>query len=205
MAREVGAREKELTNQIHRELLKQYLNEVKTLTPSFISSIKIYLTIKNYQQKQQQNRNLNGLVQAEKNRNYIIKIIIEKINEIIRILQLTTYDEDEWLNDDITIMKQLLVVNFYFYFFKTIIYFLLKNNFDSRLKHASEWLLDSNAIMNSVGEKSFKDSIDIAITLASKIQDKNQNEYIIAECEKLNNLFNGMYKFILEGKVCFYI
>ena len=107
MAREVDAREKELTHQIHRDLLKQYLNEVKSLTPSFISSIKIYLTIKNYQQ--QQNRNLNGLIQAEKNRNYIIKIIFEKINEIIRILQLTTYDEDEWLNDDITIMKQLLV------------------------------------------------------------------------------------------------
>ena len=35
--------------------------------------------------------------------------ISSKINEIIRILQLTTYDEDEWLNDDITIMKQLLV------------------------------------------------------------------------------------------------
>ena len=108
MAREVDAREKELTHQIHRDLLKQYLNEVKSLTPSFISSIKIYLTIKN-QVNYQQNRNSNGLVQAEKNRNHLIKMIFEKINEIIRILQLTTYDEDEWLNDDITIIKQLSV------------------------------------------------------------------------------------------------
>jgi vinculin len=106
MAREVDSREKELTHQIHRDLLNRHLNEVKSLTPSFISSIKIYLTIKHQTVKKS---NSNGLLQAEKNRDYVIKTICDKINEIIRILQLTTYDEDEWLNDDLTIMKQRLV------------------------------------------------------------------------------------------------
>lgn len=84
----------------------------------------------------------------------------------------------------------------------SIFTYILQNNFETRIKHASEWLLDSNANMNCIGEKSFKDSVDIALTLASKIQDKNQSDYVIAECEKLNTLFDGMQKFILEGKVC---
>lgn len=104
MAREVDAREKELTHQYHRDLLNQYLNEVKSLTPSFISSIKLYLTL-----RYSTNTNASGVKHAERNRDYIIKLMCDKINEIIRILQLTTYDEDEWLNDDLTIMKQRLV------------------------------------------------------------------------------------------------
>lgn len=30
----------------------------------------------------------------------------DEINEIIRILQLTTYDEDEWDADNLTVMKK---------------------------------------------------------------------------------------------------
>ena len=31
-----------------------------------------------------------------------------EIHEVIRVLQLTTYDEDEWGADDITVMKKAL-------------------------------------------------------------------------------------------------
>ena len=30
----------------------------------------------------------------------------DEINEIIRVLQLTTYDEDEWDADNLTVMKK---------------------------------------------------------------------------------------------------
>ena len=30
----------------------------------------------------------------------------DEIHEIIRVLQLTTYDEDEWDADDLTVMKK---------------------------------------------------------------------------------------------------
>lgn len=32
-----------------------------------------------------------------------------EIHEVIRVLQLTTYDEDEWDADDLTIMKKAMV------------------------------------------------------------------------------------------------
>ena len=34
-----------------------------------------------------------------------------EIHEIIRVLQLTTYDEDEWGADDITVMKKAMVTH----------------------------------------------------------------------------------------------
>jgi hypothetical protein len=40
---------------------------------------------------------------------FLIKCLSDEINEIIRILQLTTYDEFE--TDDLTIVKQKLVKN----------------------------------------------------------------------------------------------
>ncbi len=35
--------------------------------------------------------------------------MIDEINEIIRVLQLTTYDEDEWEADNLTSMKKAQV------------------------------------------------------------------------------------------------
>jgi hypothetical protein len=57
--------------------------------------------------------------------------------------------------------------------------------------------------MNGIGEKSFRNALDDAITIAQKIEDKTQSNYVIAEYEKLNSLFNGMHKYIYEGKVSF--
>ncbi|RMZ93398.1 vinculin-like isoform X1, partial [Brachionus plicatilis] len=45
MTREVDAREKELTNPTSRERLCEHLDQVKTLIPSFISSIKVVLIL----------------------------------------------------------------------------------------------------------------------------------------------------------------
>lgn len=33
----------------------------------------------------------------------------DEVQEIIRVLQLTTYDEDEWDADDVTVMKKSVV------------------------------------------------------------------------------------------------
>lgn len=35
----------------------------------------------------------------------------DEIHEIIRVLQLTTYDEEEWDADDLTVMKKAQVIN----------------------------------------------------------------------------------------------
>lgn len=45
VSREVGAREKELTHQVHRDILVRCLDQVKTLAPILICSMKIYIHI----------------------------------------------------------------------------------------------------------------------------------------------------------------
>ena len=38
---------------------------------------------------------------------------MEAIQEIMRVLQLTSYDEDEWESDELTINKRIKVNNMY--------------------------------------------------------------------------------------------
>jgi len=57
-----------------------------------------------------------GVGEAQSNRDYVIQKMSNEIHEIIRVLQLTTYDEEEWDADDITVMKkaqvQMLISSF---------------------------------------------------------------------------------------------
>jgi len=50
-----------------------------------------------------------GVTEAQSNRDYVIQKMSNEIHEIIRVLQLTTYDEEEWDADDITVMKKAQV------------------------------------------------------------------------------------------------
>ncbi|XP_014662206.1 PREDICTED: vinculin-like [Priapulus caudatus] len=122
----VDAREKELTHQVHREILVRCLDNVKNLTPVLISSMKIFIQI--------MSQGGNGLKESQENRNYLVQRMTDEINEIIRVLQLTTYDEDEWDADDLTVMKKS------------------QQAIESKLVPAHEWLLDPNAIRGGVGE-----------------------------------------------------
>lgn len=45
------------------------------------------------------------------NRDYLVRKMSDEIYEIIRVLQLTTYDEEEWDVDDIIVMKKVQVCN----------------------------------------------------------------------------------------------
>ena len=46
---------------------------------------------------------------AQTNRDYVVRKMSDEIHEIIRVLQLTTYDEEEWDADDLAIMKKAQV------------------------------------------------------------------------------------------------
>lgn len=50
-----------------------------------------------------------SVIEATENRNYLASRMTDEINEIIRVLQLTTYDEDEWDADNLTCMKKAQV------------------------------------------------------------------------------------------------
>lgn len=63
-----------------------------------------------------------GAEEAGVNRDYLAQRMTDEINEIIRVLQLTTYDEDEWDADNLTGMKRALTV------------------IDSKMQAAHDWL-----------------------------------------------------------------
>lgn len=60
-----------------------------------------------------------GADEAAENRNYLSGRMSDELNEIIRVLQLTTYDEEEWDADQLT-------VSYFLLFTHTILLILLK-------------------------------------------------------------------------------
>lgn len=64
-----------------------------------------------------------GASDAAENRNYLAARMTEELHEIIRVLQLTTYDEDEWDADNLTVMKKA------------------HNAIQSKIRPARDWLL----------------------------------------------------------------
>lgn len=99
VSREVSAREKELTHQVHSEILVRCLEQVKILAPILICSMKVYIHIVEQGGK--------GAEEAAENRNYLAARMSEEIQEIIRVLQLTTYDEDTSELDNLTVLKKI--------------------------------------------------------------------------------------------------
>ena len=65
-----------------------------------------------------------GADEAAENRNYLSGRMSDEITEIIRVLQLTTYDEDEWEADLLTVIKKA------------------ENAIAPKLQAANDWLQD---------------------------------------------------------------
>lgn len=52
----------------------------------------------------------HGVEEAMKNRNYTFEKMSAEINEIIRVLQLTSWDEDAWANKVFSILDQFISI-----------------------------------------------------------------------------------------------
>ncbi|XP_024870178.1 vinculin isoform X6 [Temnothorax curvispinosus] len=152
VSREVSAREKELTHQVHREILVRCLEQVKTLAPILICSMKIFIHIISQGGK--------GADEAAENRNYLSGRMSDELNEIIRVLQLTTYDEEEWDADQLTVLKKA------------------QSAIESRIRAAYDWLDDGLALRGGVGEKSLRQIIEQASRLAERYLPPSQAEPI---------------------------
>ena len=92
VSHDVEARRKDLLNPYHRDLLGQHLEQVKTLAPILICSMKIFIQILG---TDAQGAN-KGMEEAVENRNYLAKRMTEEISEIMAIL------EDSAKADDIS-------------------------------------------------------------------------------------------------------
>ena len=141
VSRDVDAREKELTHLVHRDILVRCLDSVKTLAPILICGMKIYVQLLAQGKSTQE---------AAENRNYLSGRMTDEINEIIRVLQLTTYDEDEWDADNLTAMKKA------------------QNAISSKLQAAFDWLEDPDSLVGGLGEKSLRHILEYANRIADR-------------------------------------
>ncbi|CAD6191355.1 unnamed protein product [Caenorhabditis auriculariae] len=140
---DVNTRQLELTHQVHREILIRCLDAIKTLSPILICAMKIFIQINNDPAQR-------GSAEAAENRNYLSQRMTDEMNEIIRVLQLTTYDEDEWDADNVTVMRKALSAA------------------KSLLTAALDWLADPRARAGAIGEKAIRRICEYADRIAAR-------------------------------------
>ncbi|XP_063047728.1 vinculin-like isoform X2 [Engraulis encrasicolus] len=136
MAKMIDERQQELTHQEHRVMLVNSMNTVKELLPVLISAIKISVTTRC--------GGGQGLEEAVRNREYTFTKMSQEITEIIRVLQLTSWDEDAWANKDMEAMKRALAL------------------IDAKMALAKAWLKDTNAMPGEAGEQALRVVLDEA-------------------------------------------
>lgn len=178
VSREVSAREKELTHQVHREILVRCLDQVKTLAPILICSMKIFIHIISQGGK--------GAEEAAENRNYLSGRMSDELNEIIRVLQLTTYDEEEWDADQLTVLKKA------------------QSAIESRVRAAHDWLDDGRAMRGGVGEKSLRQIIQQADRLADRYLPPAQADPLAKLASQIATMTDALCELRQDGKGFFY-
>lgn len=173
VSREVGAREKELTHQVHSEILVRCLEQVKILAPILICSMKVYIHIMEQGGK--------GADEAAENRNYLSSRMSDEIQEIIRVLQLTTYDEDTSELDNLTVLKKI------------------NNAIHNKMEPALDWLANPYALRGGVGEKALRQIIENAYKAADRCLP--QDAYVIRKLAgEISSMANKLCDLRQEGK-----
>ncbi|KAF8785864.1 Vinculin like protein [Argiope bruennichi] len=127
------------------------------------------------------NQNGKGVDEAAANRNYLAQRMTDEINEIIRVLQLTNYDEDEWDADTLTVMKKA------------------QNAIDGKLAAAHDWLEDPTTVVGGVGEKSLRYILDYAMRVAERCLPPD-NAAIKKMCGDITSMTNALCELREEGK-----
>ncbi|XP_036684755.1 vinculin isoform X1 [Balaenoptera ricei] len=162
MAKMIDERQQELTHQEHRVMLVNSMNTVKELLPVLISAMKIFVTTKNSKNQ--------GIEEALKNRNFTVEKMSAEINEIIRVLQLTSWDEDAWASKkDTEAMKRALA------------------SIDSKLNQAKGWLRDPSASPGDAGEQAIRQILDEAGKVGELCAGKERRE-ILGTCKMLGQM-----------------
>ncbi|XP_034007734.1 vinculin-like isoform X6 [Trematomus bernacchii] len=137
MSKMIEERQQELTHQEHRQMLVNSMGTVKELLPVLISAIKIFVSTKTSRGA--------GVEEAEMNRRFTFEKMSAEIHEIIRVLQLTTWDEDAWANKkDMEALKRYLAL------------------IESKMAQAKGWLKDPHGQPGDPGEVALRVILDEA-------------------------------------------
>ncbi|KAG7227971.1 hypothetical protein INR49_005592 [Caranx melampygus] len=184
MAKMIDERQQELTHQEHRVMLVNSMNTVKELLPILISGIKIFVTTKT--------SGSQGVEEALKNRNFTVEKMSAEINEIIRVLQLTSWDEDAWANKlfiysvclnlkDTEAMKRALGL------------------IDSKMAQAKNWLRDPNAQPGDAGEQAIRQILDEAGKVGELCAGKERRD-ILGTARTLGHLTDQVSEMRARGQ-----
>uniref|UniRef100_T1GS06 Vinculin n=1 Tax=Megaselia scalaris TaxID=36166 RepID=T1GS06_MEGSC len=105
---QIEARRLELTHQVHSDILGRCIKEFQNLLPVLFDSMKLYILLALEQQAPNMpTPHPDAIATAADNRNYLATRMSDEVQEIIRVLQLTTYDEDTSELDNITVLKKI--------------------------------------------------------------------------------------------------
>ncbi|XP_014035769.1 vinculin isoform X1 [Salmo salar] len=174
MAKMIDERQQELTHQEHRVMLVKSMNTVKELLPVLISGIKIFVTTKT--------SGSQGVEESLKNRNFTFEKMSAEINEIIRVLQLTSWDEDAWANKkDTEAMKRALTL------------------IDSKMTQAKSWLRDPDARPGDAGEQAIRQILDEAGKVGELCAGKERRD-ILATSKTLGQITDQVSEMRARGQ-----
>ncbi|KAK7930788.1 hypothetical protein WMY93_007183 [Mugilogobius chulae] len=161
MSKMIDERQQELTHQEHRQMLVSSMNTVKELLPVLISAIKIFVATKTSRGA--------GVEEAERNRKFTFEKMSNEITEIIRVLQLTTWDEDAWANKDMEALKRSLAV------------------IESKMAQAKAWLKDPHGQPGDPGEVALRVILDEAGKVGELCAGKERKD-ILATAKALGQM-----------------
>ncbi|XP_065072400.1 vinculin-like [Rhopilema esculentum] len=165
----VDGRQADLTHQVHRDLLIKHTTSVKKTLPLLISAMKAFVTTLE--------RGGQGRAEAQENRNFLITRIIDDILEIMRVLQLKVYDEEE-AEDPTTEMRkaQGIIVG--------------------KMDQARDWLSNPSADANGLGERAIRDILKQARSVGEASNDPRINKV----CTELDQLMDNLSAYRARGQ-----
>ncbi|XP_053189160.1 vinculin-like isoform X2 [Scomber japonicus] len=173
MSKMIEERQQELTHQEHRQMLINSMNTVKELLPVLISAVKIFVATKSSRGA--------GVEEAERNRKFTFEKMSAEIHEIIRVLQLTTWDEDAWANKDMEALKRSLAL------------------IESKMAQAKSWLRDPHAQPGDPGEVALRVILDEAGKVGELCAGKERKD-ILATAKALGQMTDQIADLRVRGQ-----
>uniref|UniRef100_A0A3Q2DB70 Vinculin n=1 Tax=Cyprinodon variegatus TaxID=28743 RepID=A0A3Q2DB70_CYPVA len=174
MSKMIEERQQELTHQEHRQMLVSSMNTIKELLPVLISAIKIFVATKTSRGA--------GIEEAEKNRRFTFEKMSAEITEIIRVLQLTTWDEDAWANkQDMEALKRCLGL------------------IESKMAQAKSWLKDPQGQPGDSGEVALRVILDEAGKVGELCAGKERKD-ILATTKALGQMTDQVGDMRVRGQ-----
>jgi len=172
--KEVTNRTEDLTHQAHKEMLMRCVDQLNTLCPILICAMRIFIEILS-------KVGAKGEEEAAENRNYLVLRMTEELHEVIRVLQLTTFDEDEWNSDNVSVMKKTL------------------SSIEAKAPAAQDWLQNPDAVVGGMGEKALHQILEEGRKIAERSLPRD-GDHLRKLSDDIENLTSSLSELRSDGR-----